>query len=56
MTENLHDKCLQITPQLTQDFTKAFEAGDYNEALNKLFKITELVKGILIITQLTRGM
>lgn len=55
MTETLHDKCLRITPQLTQDFTKAFEQGDYQEALNKLFKVTELVKGLLIITQLTRG-
>lgn len=54
-TEDLHNNFSKFVIKYTQDATKAFEAGDYNEALKQLHQATELVRGVLITWQITRN-
>lgn len=53
-TETIHERFSRFVPLFTQEAMTAYGAGDYSETLNKLQKVTELVRAALIIEQLTR--
>lgn len=51
----LEDKCNDVINRLLVNIAQAWKEGDYSQALNKTQTLMEMLKGILIITQLVKS-